>query len=99
MVRLLDRLDMTMVVDWDVKPQNKQTKTIFQSLNDKFLTPHFICQAVFLKIHGSHNETLSFQAGLSITRIEAKFRQAATLPCNYGYINIRAGDLLSYVLL
>ena len=27
MVRLFDRLDMTIVVDRDVKPQNKQTKT------------------------------------------------------------------------
>ena len=25
-VRLIVRLDMTIVVDWDVKPQNKQTK-------------------------------------------------------------------------
>ena len=25
MVRLTDRLDMTVVVDWDVKPQNKHT--------------------------------------------------------------------------
>ena len=32
MVRLTDRLDMTIVVDWDVKPQvkqtNKQTKRV-----------------------------------------------------------------------
>ena len=26
--RLTDRLDMTIVVDWDVKQQNKQTKQI-----------------------------------------------------------------------
>ena len=26
MVRLTDHLDMTIVVDWAVKPQNKQTK-------------------------------------------------------------------------
>ena len=28
MVRLTDRLDMTIVVDWDVKPQIKQNKTL-----------------------------------------------------------------------
>ena len=27
-VRLINRLDMTIVVDWNVKPQNKTTKTI-----------------------------------------------------------------------
>ena len=27
-VRLTDCLDMTRVIDWDVKPQNKQTETI-----------------------------------------------------------------------
>ena len=26
MARLTERLDMTIVVDWDVQPQNKQTK-------------------------------------------------------------------------
>ena len=26
MVRLTDHLDMTIVLDWDVKPQNKQTR-------------------------------------------------------------------------
>ena len=26
MVGLIDRLDMTIVVDWDIKPQIKQTK-------------------------------------------------------------------------
>ena len=28
MVRLTDRLDMTIVVDWDVKPQIKQTSSL-----------------------------------------------------------------------
>ena len=27
-VRLTDRLDMTIIVDWDVKQQNKQTKIV-----------------------------------------------------------------------
>ena len=34
MVRLTDRLDMTIVVDWDVKPQNKQT-VIVLCLSDR----------------------------------------------------------------
>ena len=28
MIRLTDRLDMTIAVDWDVKPRTKQTKPI-----------------------------------------------------------------------
>ena len=28
MVRLTDHLDMTIAVDWDIKPQTKQTKNI-----------------------------------------------------------------------
>ena len=30
MVRLTDRLDMTIAVDWDVTPQTKQTKKYFE---------------------------------------------------------------------
>ena len=34
-VRLTDCLDMTVVVDWDVKPQNKQTETILHRQQHK----------------------------------------------------------------
>ena len=33
MVRLIDRLEMTIVVDWDVKPQIKQTIKIICKAN------------------------------------------------------------------
>ena len=39
MVRLTDRLDMTIVVDWDVKPQIKQQK--FKLLTFFEMTPSF----------------------------------------------------------
>ena len=45
MVRLSDRLNMTIVVDWDVKPQIKQTNEEyfgnFPVLNVHNLTSHF----------------------------------------------------------
>ena len=37
MVRLTDRLDMTIVIDWVVKPQNKQNNFV-NSFNVKMIT-------------------------------------------------------------
>ena len=46
-VRLTDRLDMTMVVDWDVKPQIKQNKNKIKGLSELISLRSFkrICRA------------------------------------------------------
>ena len=37
MVRLIDHLNMTVAVDWDVKPQTKQTKSTCVTRGENFL--------------------------------------------------------------
>ena len=46
-VRLTDRLDMTIVVDWDVKPQNKNNS--FQIVSKLFKAVPFVCTIVVHK--------------------------------------------------
>ena len=49
MVRLTDRLDLTIVVDWDFKSQNKQNQKAFISLED------VRCKKALRKVHNVHS--------------------------------------------
>ena len=51
MVRLIDLLDMTKVVDWDVKPQNNNSnKNRFRYINKKSFTNVFVVFIAYLSV-------------------------------------------------